>query len=93
MIVGDFNDELGTERLPRQVFAAAPPALATGHAPLGIGALGCEIGPIFPGVSGQRVLAVWRKKLDQLAALLVGEAGANPDMLQRAGLVKKAEQK
>jgi hypothetical protein len=48
--------------------------------------------PTFPGVSLERVRAVWREKLDQLAPLLVGEAGANADMLQRAGVVEEAEQ-
>ena len=55
---------------------------------------GCFLlGPIFPGMSRQRVFAVWREKFDELAPLLVGEAGADADMLQRAGVVEKTEQK
>jgi len=34
VFVSDFDDEFGTERLPFEVFAAAPTALAPGHAML-----------------------------------------------------------
>ena len=50
------------------------------------------LGPIFPRVSGQRVLAVWREEFYKLASLLFREARADADMLQRAGVVEKAEQ-
>ena len=41
---------------------------------------------------GERILAIRRKKFDQLAALLLGEAGADADVLQRARVVEEAEQ-
>src|SRR5436309_5624420 len=50
------------------------------------------LGPIFPRVSGERVLAVWGEEFYQLAPLLFREARADTDMLERAGVVEKAEQ-
>ena len=41
---------------------------------------------------GERVLAIGREELDQLAALRVGEARADADVLQRARVVVQAEQ-
>ena len=32
VLVGDFDDEFGTQRLPRKIFALAPAALTAGHA-------------------------------------------------------------
>src|SRR5262245_24774093 len=50
-------------------------------------------GPIFPRVTGECVFAIGRKVFDQLAAHLVREARADADVLQRAGVVVKAQQK
>ena len=50
------------------------------------------LGPLLSRVIGERVLAVWREEFDQFAALLLGETGANADVLQRAGIVVKSEQ-
>src|SRR5438874_10139625 len=50
------------------------------------------LGPIFPRVSGERVLAVWSEEFYELASLLFREARADPDMLQCAGVVEKAKQ-
>ena len=50
------------------------------------------LGPCFPRVIGERIFAVGREKFDQLAALLVGEARAHADVLQRARIVEKPEQ-
>ena len=41
---------------------------------------------------GERVLAIRREKFHQLLALLLREAGADADVLQRAGIVEEAEQ-
>ena len=41
---------------------------------------------------GERVLAIGREEFYQLPALLVREARADADMLQRARIVEKAEQ-
>src|SRR5207249_5846772 len=92
VVISDFDDQLGTERLPRQVLALAPAALAAGHALPGFTALWCMLGPIFPRVSGECVLAVWSEEFHQLAPLLFREARADSDMLQCAGVVEKAEQ-
>ena len=53
---------------------------------------GSMLGPIFPRVSGERVLAVWREEFHKLASPLFGEARADADMLQRTGVVVEAEQ-
>ena len=59
---------------------------------LGFAALWCLFGPIFPRVSGESVLAVGCEEFHELASLLFREARADADMLQRAGVVEKAEQ-
>ena len=88
VVVSDFDYQFRTQRLPRQVLASAPAALAPGHALPGFAALR----PFFPRVSGERVLAVWSEEFHQLAPLLFREARADADMLQCAGVVEKAEQ-
>src|SRR4029453_14738666 len=85
VIVGDFDDQFGTQRLPRQIFALAPPALAARHAPLGFTA---RLRPIFPRVSGKRVFAVGSEEFYQLAALCFREARAPPDPPQAARAVQ-----
>src|SRR5271170_3331314 len=45
-----------------------------------------------PGMAQRRVLVIRRKVLDELLALFPGEAGADADMLERPGIVVKAEQ-
>src|SRR6266478_5860738 len=74
VLVGDFNYQLGPQRLPRQVLALAPAALATRHA-MPIGAFsGCVLRPALPGVIGERVLAIGREVFYQLPTLLLREA-------------------
>src|ERR1700746_1747033 len=92
VVVGDFDDQFGTERLPRQVLPLAPTALATRHTMLGFTARRSMLGPIFPRVSGERVLAVGSEEFYELSSLLFREARADADMLQRAGVVEKAKQ-
>ena len=41
---------------------------------------------------GERVLAIGREEFSELPALLLGEAGADADVLQRACIVEQAEQ-
>src|SRR5688572_14094907 len=92
VIVSDFDNQLGTERLPGQILCSTPAALGARHAMLSISA-GCFLlRPTFPWVGRERVLAVWGEKFHELAPLLVGEAGANADVLKRAGAVEKTEQ-
>src|SRR5215468_2976146 len=54
--------------------------------------LWCMLGPALPRVSGESILTVGCKEFYQLASLLFREARADADMLQRAIVVKKAEQ-
>ncbi len=80
------------QRLPRQVLALAPAALAARHAMLGIAASDACSAQCFPRVIGERVLAIGREEFCELPPLLVREARADADVLQRAGVVEKAEQ-
>ena len=49
-------------------------------------------GPCLPGMIGEVVGAVGREEPDQLLPLRGGEAAADADVLQRAGVVVEAEQ-
>ena len=91
VVVGDFDHQLGTQRLPRQILALAPAALAARHALPGRHPP-VLLRPRFPRMIGERVLAIGREKLHELAALLCGEARADADVLQRAGIVEETEQ-
>src|SRR5579864_298856 len=92
VVVRDLDHQFGTHRLPRQVFALTPAALAAGHAAGSFTALGSMLGPGSPGMSSQCVLAIRLEKLGELAAFLHAEAGADADVLQGAGFVEEAEQ-
>ena len=92
VVVSDFGDQFGTERLPGQILAPAPAALGARHAMLGVTVLSCLLGPMFPRVSSKRVLTVRREEFYQFASLLFREARADADVLQRAGVIEKAEQ-
>src|SRR3989442_928927 len=48
--------------------------------------------PLLPRVIGEGILAIGRAEWRELAALLLREARADADVLQRARIVKKAEQ-
>ena len=91
VVVSDFDYQLRPQRLPGQVLALAPAALAAGHAMLSF-IRDSMLGPVFPGMSGERVLAVRREEFYEFASLLFREARADADMLQRAGVVEEAEQ-
>src|SRR5213076_2966119 len=80
VIVRDLDDELGAERLPRQILPLAPSALHPGASVRSLVRLGFR--PGAPRVPVERVLAIRREKVDELAPLLVGEARAHPDMLE-----------
>src|SRR5579871_2733838 len=90
VLVGDFGNQFGTDRLPREVLALAPTALPAGQP---MHSFGLTIsGPLFPRVAVEGVLAVWHEKLRQFAALLLCKAGADADVLQATGIVKESEQ-
>src|SRR4030095_7134995 len=90
VVVSDFDYEFGTQRLPGQGLALAPAAL--GARPAVVLLAGRVLSHILSRLSGGRSLAVRGEKFCQLASLLVGEARADADMLQRAGVVEKTEQ-
>jgi hypothetical protein len=92
MVVRDFNDQFRTERLPGQVLALAPAALAARYAVLGFTILWCMLGPILPRVSAESVLTIGSEEFYQLASLLFREARADAYMLERAFVVEEAEQ-
>src|SRR5215831_13780430 len=92
VVVSDFDDQFRTQRLPRQVLALAPAALAARHAVRGFAVRWCMLGPIFPRVSAESVLTVGCEEFYQLASLLFCEARADADMLQHAIIVEETEQ-
>jgi hypothetical protein len=49
------------------------------------------LGPELPGVSDERVPAIGREIFYEFQALLLREARADADVLQRAGIVEKPE--
>src|SRR5688572_17351432 len=83
VIVGDFQDELRTERLPGKILALAPAARCA-RPPLRGRVAAVRQRPFLPRVPIQRRRAVGAEILHQLAALRIGEAGAHPDVLQAA---------
>src|SRR5579864_3691899 len=70
MFVSDFDYQLGPQRLPRQVLALAPAALAARHAMPGFAGCGIMLRPALPGVIGESVLAIGREVFRELMALL-----------------------
>ena len=84
VLIGDFDDQLGTERLPRQIFALAPTALPAGHAMSGFSVYEFGFRPALPRMIGERVVAIGREKFYQLTALFGCEAGADTDVLECA---------
>ena len=92
VLVGNFNHQLGTQRLPGQVFALAPAALAAGHATPSFTSLeSCSAQPL-QGMIGERVPSIRQKKFCELAALLGGKARTNTHVLQCSPIIEEAEQ-
>ena len=79
MLIRHFDNKLGTQRLPGKVFSPAPAAFATRHAMFVT--VGATFLPGFPGMMGQRILAVGSEKFEQLSPLFLGEAGADANVL------------
>src|SRR5579863_10472355 len=92
VLVCDFDNQFGPQRLPRKILALAPAALAAWHAMPGAAIGWSMFRPSLPGVICEGVLPIWIEKLDQLLALLVREAGTYPNVLQIAGIVEEPQQ-
>ena len=92
VIVCDLDDQLGPQRLPRQILALAPAALAARHALCRLHRGLPASAQCLPRVIRERVLAIRREEFHQLPPLLVGEARAHADVLELAGIIEEAEQ-
>ena len=94
MVVGDLHDELGAQRLPRQVFPLTPPTLSSRHARGFAVVRVLQVArPRAPRVAGERCLAVGGQLIDEGATFGGGEARAHADVLQRTVAVVEAEEK
>src|SRR5690606_4285328 len=80
VVVFHLAHALDAQRLPRQVLAAAPAALAAGHAR----GLLPDVGPLRPWVSFQRVLAQRRELVHERPPLSHLERRRDADVLQLA---------
>ena len=90
VVVRDLRDELGANRLPRQILSLTPAAL---HSRPPVGSIvRRRFGPGAPRVPVEGMLAIGRQKLHELATLLVGEARTHADVLEVAVVVVEAEE-
>ena len=92
VIIGDFNDELGAQGFPRQIFSLAPAALAAGHALWGIGGRGNGGIPFLPGMMSESVSAVRCEEFGKFETFFGGETGTNANMLERSGVIVEPEE-
>src|SRR2546423_15179005 len=92
MIVRNFDDQLRTDRLPRQVLSLAPTTLSARHPMRLTIRLGMRLCPPAPWMSVERVLTIGSKKSHQLLPLGIGESGADTDVLEVAAAGVKAGQ-
>src|SRR5262245_12007028 len=91
VVVRDLDHQLRPERLPREILALAPAAVAPRHA-LRTRLRAVLARPVPPGMIGERIRAVGRERRDELAPLRVGEARHHADVLERARRVVEPEQ-
>src|SRR5205085_638886 len=92
VIVGNFDDQLRTHRLPRQIFPLTPTTLSARHTMWLAGCAGLRFRPAAPRMSVERVLPIRRQKRRQLLPLCVSKAGTDADVLEVSLVVVKAEQ-
>src|SRR5262245_59229107 len=88
VIVFHFAHALDPQRLPRQILAGAPAALAAGHA----ARFGRGARPLAPGMVAHRILAQRLELLRELPAHRHGERRSDADVLQAAVVIVEAEQ-
>ena len=76
VIVSNFNHELRSQRLPRQVLPRAPATLRTRNTMAKI-----VTRPLFPRMIRERVFTIRREKLNELKPLLIGKTRAHTNVL------------
>src|SRR5262249_39690679 len=89
VVVLHLADALDAKRLPRQILAGAPAALAAGHA--------CDLSvdlarPLLPGMIVERVLAQRRELYGEIPAHGHRERRGDADVLQMPPLVIESQQ-
>ena len=87
VIVSNFNHELRSQWLPRQVLSRAPTTLRTRNTVREI-----VTRPFFPWMIRERVFAIRVEKLNELETLLIGKTRAHTNVLQVARVVKQSQQ-
>lgn len=92
VVVGDFADADGPQRLPAQVLASIPAARRAGEALSLRVRLRLRLGPVAPRVAFKRMLTQRRQLGDELLALRIGKRRGDSDVVQRALVVVEAEQ-
>src|SRR5215470_4284470 len=92
VVVRHFDDELGTQRLPRQILALTPPAADAGPSLWRSLIRLFPIRPLAPRITLERVLAIRRKKGHELVSLRGREARADAHVLEPSFVVVQAEQ-
>ena len=90
VLVGNFDDKLGAERLPGKILALAPAALASGHPMFAIAR--SRLGPAFPGMIRKSVFSIWREEIYEFAPHVIFKASADADVLKGTGIVIQSEQ-
>src|SRR5713101_5098058 len=63
VIVRDFDNQLRTQRFPRQVFALTPPTLCSGNPASGLPLFCFKLSPVLPRMIRKRILAIWSEEL------------------------------
>src|SRR6185503_19225589 len=89
MVVLDLTDSLYAQRLPRQILAGAPAALASGHARRLAAGRFC---PFAPGVRLVGALTQRRELERELLADSHRERRGHADVMQRSAVVVQPEQ-
>src|SRR5262249_2037225 len=82
MIVRHLDHQFGSQRLPRQVLSLTPTALRAGNAAGHAVLTPLMLGPMFPGMTLERVFSIRRQKIHELHPHLIAETRAHTDVLQ-----------
>src|SRR5262249_21196545 len=89
VVILDLAHPLDAQRLPREVLARAPSALAAGH-PRRLAAV--HIRPAAPGMVVERALAEGCQLDGELSPPLHRERGRDPDVVERTRVVVEPKQ-